>query len=97
MGWTEFDYTYGSHGSEGGSIVKDEELDDFARITLEELSKGHYAVTCGIYGTMVHTAWFDEDNAFSEYEQMKHDLEKMLFTEDEDEFYKLIDEFVDKY
>lgn len=99
MGWIKFDngYTYGAHGSEGGSIVKDEELDNSARITLEELSKGHYAVTCGIYGTMVHTAWFDEENAFSKYEQMKSDIEAMLSTEDEDEFYRLIDEFIDRY
>lgn len=99
MNRTDFDNgnMLGTCGSEDGIIEKDEELGGSARITLERLSNGKYAVTCGIYGTMVHTAWFDEDNAFSKYEQMKSDIEKILLTEDDDEFYKLIDEFVDKY
>lgn len=98
MSWTEFDNgnTYGAHGSEGGYILKDEELDNSARITLEELSKGKYAVTCGIYGTMVHTAWFGEADVFSEYELMKADIEKILSTENDD-FYELIEDFVGRY
>lgn len=99
MSWTEFDNgnTYNAHGTEGGYILKDEELDGSARITLEELSKGKYAVTCGIYGTMVHTAWFDEENALLKYKQMKSDIENILSTENDDDFYELIEEFVDRY
>lgn len=99
MMWTEFENgeALGKYGGEGGTIVKDEELDHSARITLEELAKGKYAVTCGVYGTMAHTAWFDEENALSAYERMRSDIENILLTENDDEFYKLIDEFVDKY
>lgn len=89
--------TVGAIGNEGGEIVKDEELSSCARITLEELPKGHYAVTCGIYGAMVHTAYFGKEDAFSKYEEMKSDIEAISLQENDDEFYRLIEEFVDKY
>lgn len=84
-------------GNEGGKIIKDEEFNSSARITLEELPDGHYAVTCGIYGAMVYTAYFGKENAFSKYEEMKSDIEAILSREDDSEFYRLIEEFTDKY
>lgn len=87
----------GERGTEGGVIVKDEELDNSARITLEKLSNGDYALTCGVYGTFFHTAWFENADALSKYEQMKSDLEVILSQENDDEYYRLIEEFVDRY
>jgi hypothetical protein len=49
--------TFGQLGSEGGVILRDEEHDSGARITLErDCSHGvPFAVTCGIYGWFFHT------------------------------------------
>lgn len=64
-------------GSEGGWIVKDEEIPGICRITLEEGGHTPYAITCGVYGLMVHTAFAsDYDEAMGKYEGMKHGLEE---------------------
>ena len=67
-------------GSEGGIIVADEEHELGARITLErDASTAPYAVTCGIYGWMVHTRYFSDcDVAQREYEAMKGGLSQIL-------------------
>lgn len=96
MSWTNFDSgsTVGEIGTEGGEIIKDEEFDSAARITLEKLSDGDYAVTCGVYGDFFHTAWF---NDLEKYEQMKSDFEEILVQENDGDHYRLIEEFVRKY
>ena len=49
----------GQAGSEGGVIVRDDEHPWGARITLErDGGFAPFALTCGIYGWMVHTRWF---------------------------------------
>lgn len=61
--WKMLD-TIGTKGSEEGIIQKDEEYNSSVRITLEtcpRLGKKVYAITCGIYGSMVHTTFGDED------------------------------------
>ena len=40
-------------GSEGGLIIADEEYRDSCRITLEKCER-YYAITCGVYGGMMH-------------------------------------------
>lgn len=59
--WKNYNYgaTIGRKGSENGTILKDEEYNDLCRITLEKCSR-YYAVTCGIYGELVHTAFADD-------------------------------------
>jgi len=53
--------TLGTTGSEGGVIVRDDEHDAGARITLEEATAiAPFAITCGVYGVMVHTRYFGE-------------------------------------
>ena len=54
--WLPFENgtTIGATGSEGGVILRDELHPHGARITLEQTSTG-FAITCGIYGWMVHT------------------------------------------
>ena len=51
-------YMAGNVGSEGGEILSDEEYKNACRITLEKCEK-YYAITCGVYGAMVHTAFSD--------------------------------------
>lgn len=65
--------TIGGRGSESGEIILDEEYDDSCRITLEKC-EGHYAITCGIYGAMVHTAFCGEKDFAKMYEAMKNNL-----------------------
>jgi hypothetical protein len=70
----------GTKGSEGGTIALDEEHPDGARITLEQ--GGHtapWAITCGVYGLMVHTRFFaDRPRAETEYEAMKPALHAVV-------------------
>jgi hypothetical protein len=76
--WIEFDggSTLGQQGSERGTIIKDEECSQTARITLERDAEiAPHTITCGIYGWMVHTRCFGQAaDADREYEQMKRAL-----------------------
>jgi hypothetical protein len=59
--WIEFEggSTIGEQGSENGLTLKDEEQVRGARITLERDTRiAPFAITCGIYGWMVHTRFF---------------------------------------
>ena len=60
-------------GSDGGIIIADEEHGLGARIALErDKSFSSFSITCGIYGSMVHTRYFGHlDEAKSAYEAMK--------------------------
>ena len=64
-------------GSEGGIVLLDEVYDDAARITLERDTqcKAPAAITCGIFGWMVHTRFFSGlAEGLHAYEAMKVDL-----------------------
>ncbi len=89
MTWMPFQdgTSVGQIGSDGGVIVLDHEHTDGARITLERAESRRlfrrpllrFAITCGIYGWMVHTRFFsDEAEAKRELEQMKVALEEIL-------------------
>ena len=88
--WTSLYFRPGQTGSEGGIILKDEEYKQSCRITLEKFTM-YYAITCGIYGAMVHTAFCSEEDHLSIYEQMKQELatfmERDTTEAEEDEFY----------
>lgn len=68
--------TAGQTGSEGGRILCDEEYGDACRITLEDCGD-RLAVTCGVYGAFVHTAYC---NDVAVYAAMKCELEQFLQT-----------------
>jgi hypothetical protein len=76
--------TLGQKGSERGTILRDEEHPQEARITLERDARiAPFAITCGIYGCMLHTRFFSlESEATSQYEQMKIALSELLATEE---------------
>lgn len=83
--WYPFDngQSIGQGGSEDGVILRDEEHALGARITLERLGflniKRRFAITCGIYGWMVHTRFFsNQTEAQHAYEEMKNELDKIL-------------------
>jgi hypothetical protein len=81
-GWYPFENgaTLGQPGSEQGAILRDEEHALGARITLErDGGIAPYAITCGIYGHMMHTRFFgSEDEAKPQYEAMKGALAGLL-------------------
>ena len=72
--------TIGTEGSESGTVLRDEEHDGGARITLERGGRsGPYAITCGIYGTMVHTRQYgSERQAARAFEDMKQRLDRIM-------------------
>jgi len=84
MNWYAFDNgkSIGQRGSESGSIIRDEEHGDGARITLERGGQtAPFAITCGIYGWMVHTRFFGaESEAQVEFESMRAELSRIMST-----------------
>jgi len=95
--WDKLSFIDGEKGSENGLIICDEEYKGACRITLEKCPK-YYAITCGVYGAMVHTAFCSEEESTMTYEAMKKELADFIdreTTEDEENaFYK---EFTFKY
>ena len=69
--------TLGTIGCENGKILADEEYEESCRITLEKCER-YYAVTCGVYGSMLHTAFTDEADCWEIYNAMKSDLQKFI-------------------
>lgn len=100
--WEPFDSgkTISEIGSEGGIILKDEEMTG-ARITLEvDESDGKYSITCGIYGLMVHTAFGGAQEASEKYTKMKQEIEWFMnqdFTDREDDMIEWCETFTSKY
>ena len=94
--WRAFDEgtSLGERGSEGGSIVLDEEHDEGARITVEEGGYTPWSITCGIYGWMVHTRFFAErSQAMAEVEPMKRALESTMGSDNDDRFSDFVARF----
>jgi hypothetical protein len=82
MSWHPFDNgkSIGQQGSESGVIIRDEEHAGGARITLERQGyTAPFAITCGIYGWMVHTRFFgSEAEAQAEFKKMRIELTEIL-------------------
>ena len=82
MNWSVIDdgKTIGLVGSESGTIIRDEEHSEGARITIER--GGNIApcnITCGIYGWMVHTRFFgSEEEAQIEFNKMRQELGEII-------------------
>lgn len=80
--WHSFDkgYTINQIGSEDGVIIRDEEQLGAARITLEKNSRtSPFAITCGIYGWLVHTRFFlKKEEAQAAFEEMQFELDNIL-------------------
>jgi hypothetical protein len=87
----------GETGSENGIIIADEEYKNACRITLEKCER-YYAITCGVYGAMVHTVFTDSEHYKDMYDDMKSELQEFLDRDtsalEEEEFYE---QFTEKY
>jgi hypothetical protein len=69
----------GQTGSESGKILRDEEHGDGARVTLGHVRNNRFTITCGIYGWMVHTRFFDSETAaLMGFDETKEGLGKIL-------------------
>ena len=101
MAWEPFDggSTIGTTGSESGVILRDDEHSLGSRITLERGGPtAPFAVTCGIYGSMFHTAWAgSEAAAVAMYEAMRDRLVQLLEASSEEEYLAMLRRFVDDY
>lgn len=79
--WRPFEdgATVGRRGSEDGFILRDDEHDAGARITLERgCSHGvPFAVTCGIYGWFFHTRLLGSE-AEADFPAMRDELAAIL-------------------
>ena len=68
----------GSVGAEGGEILRDEEHEAGARVTLKRGSS-YVSVSCNVYGWMDHTRFFGSvADAQREYALMKSSLTDMV-------------------
>jgi hypothetical protein len=109
--WQEVDggTTRGIRGSENGRIILDEKYEGAARITLEKGGRtSPFAITCGVYGWMVHTRFFGDGlEAARAFDDMKVGLAEIVrletMNEGEDEadvvrrVSDAIDMFVERY
>jgi hypothetical protein len=69
----------GQTGSEGGKILRDEEHTVGARVTLEDVRSTRFTITCGIYGWMVHTRFFESEAAAQiGFDETKDELTKIV-------------------
>lgn len=98
--WEDFEEgnTLGSKGTENGEIIRDEELPNAARITLEKGgSTAPYSITVGVYGLFFHTAFCgDLKEGNNKFELMKSDINNYFKLSGEDaEIW--IDEFITSY
>lgn len=89
----------GTYGSENGKIIKDEEYDNDARITLEKDGyTAPFSITCGIYGLFFHTAFCSNyESATKKCEEMKQDIERILVVLSDDNMSEILESFVNKY
>lgn len=82
MQWERLDdgATIRHSGSESGVILRDDEHPLGARITLEHGGgTAPYAITCGIYGWMMHTHFSSSEAAAQrDYELMREALSSIL-------------------
>jgi len=80
--WTPFEEgaSIGQAGTEGGVLLRDDEHPWGARITLERGAGAvPFAITCGIYGWMVHTCWIPTlEQAESEFAQMRDAISEIV-------------------
>ena len=80
--WQPYDdnQTLGTEGSESGIIQRDEIYGSAARITFEaEGQVAPYAITCGIFGWMVHTHFVAQQEAVErDFEAMKQALSRIV-------------------
>jgi catechol 2,3-dioxygenase-like lactoylglutathione lyase family enzyme len=89
--WTPFEdgETIGIRGTEGGTVIVDEQHSGGARITLErDCLRAPFAITCTIYDWAYHTRFLaDEATAKQAYEDMKASLGDIvaLLPQDDDD------------
>lgn len=95
--WAEY-IPHEAVGSEGGRILDDEEYGFLCRITRERCER-YDAITCGVYGDFVHTAFAGPDESAEKYSQMKAELREFLDADisDMDERSDFYARFCDKY
>jgi len=101
--WAAFDdgRSIGKVCAEGGVILRDDEHEQGARITLKR-GAGHISISCNIYGKMDHTRFFKTvSEAEREYNPMKKELGKIVDnikeTKDQIQMWIAISEFVRRF
>ncbi|GLS21289.1 hypothetical protein GCM10007874_43060 [Labrys miyagiensis] len=108
MTWTAFGNgsSIGLIGSEGGTILRDEEHSVGARITLEQCKYSPFAITCGLYGNMVHTIFVGTENeGQTKFDGVRSELDYLISIwpnqdapqEAIDRFHEAINGFVERY
>lgn len=90
-------FSIGGTGSEGGVILQDEEYKNACRITLEKCPK-YYAITCGVYGAIVHTVFCGFDDYQQTYNSMKEELQRFIDSDTSDsENLQFYEDFTSKF
>lgn len=97
--WHPLTETVGTVGSESGTIVLDEEHEEGARITLERDGRfAPWAITCGIYGTFLHTAFAStEAEGRSKYAAMKESLVSIMTEDDPEKRFERMHKFAESF
>jgi len=86
--WIYLEDNIGHEGSENGEILLDHELPHLSRITIEKKinlknRNPYYAITVGVYGIVVHTAYFATfDDAKESYNALRLIIQAILFSQE---------------
>ena len=101
MPWGAYDggSTIGAAGSEGGTGLRDEEHALGARITLGRGGPtAPFAITCGIYGAMLHTAWASTEAGGSDmYDAMRARLTSLIENPTGEDYHAMLRRFADDF
>jgi hypothetical protein len=81
--WTPLTQNLEQVGPEGGVIIHDDELPGVGRVTIERKTGqtaglDHFPVTIGVCGSLVHTAFFSNQNDAQEAAEMAKLLIQVL-------------------
>ncbi len=86
--WVSLEKNIGQVGSENGEIILDHELPHLSRITIEKVvnvqnNTPYYTITIGVYGIIVHTAFFRSfDDTKESYDALRLIIQAILFSMD---------------
>jgi len=84
--WVSLEENIGKEGSEHGEILVDYELPHLSRMTIEKKvdirnNIPYYAITVGVYGIIMHTAYFKSfDDAKEGYDALRIIIQALLFS-----------------
>ena len=92
--WRTIDESERSHFFRRCLVLREEEYENFCRMTAEKCDKGHVAITCVIFGAAVQSVSCEEEEFPALFETMQAELVEIFESDlSEEERKRAYDEF----